>query len=369
MLEKETDELKNGEDQTASEQSGGIPDVFISYSSLNKEIADAVVEEYEAHGIRCWYAPRNIMPGQEWVTAIHDAIDGAKLFVLIYTEQSNASRQVANEVALAFNSGKMIIPYRLSEVEMSTELEYYLTRVHWLNAVSEPLDKSVKNLREYSEKILSGDIPKEAQDHNVTRLDKKNEKNGLFGISYERILIAVLFMILFIILFILVLKDLGEKKQDPGRTEPAGQTQVVESTSGTVMDEEAAEFYVSGYQYQMQEDLEDHFELAYEEYMKTGDTITSDQKIVEALYYLGKRYNDADGVEYDYQKAMALFEKASACGDTNSMNMLGNMYLRGDGVDVDYDMAEKYYRMAVDLGDETGKKNLDYLNSIRTDKD
>ena len=49
-------------------------DVFISYSSKNKSVADAVVSDFEQHGIRCWYAPRDILPGKEWVTAIKEGI-------------------------------------------------------------------------------------------------------------------------------------------------------------------------------------------------------------------------------------------------------------------------------------------------------
>ena len=90
------------------------PEVFISYSTRNADVADMVVTHLEQNGIKCWYAPRNIEPGQEWVSAINEALREAKVFLLIYTEESNASRQVMNEVALAFNGMKTIVPLRLS---------------------------------------------------------------------------------------------------------------------------------------------------------------------------------------------------------------------------------------------------------------
>ncbi|MBQ3906370.1 MAG: toll/interleukin-1 receptor domain-containing protein, partial [Lachnospiraceae bacterium] len=130
-------------------------DVFISYSTKNKNVADAVVANFEQHGIRCWYAPRDILPGQEWVSAIKEALHKAKVFVLIYTDESNASRQVMNEVALAFNANKTIVPFRLTEGNMNDELEYYLTRVHWLDAVSKPLERNIEALRNYVETSLN----------------------------------------------------------------------------------------------------------------------------------------------------------------------------------------------------------------------
>ena len=32
-------------------------DVFVSYSSKNKDIADAIVSDFEQNRIKCWYAP------------------------------------------------------------------------------------------------------------------------------------------------------------------------------------------------------------------------------------------------------------------------------------------------------------------------
>jgi len=132
----------------------GNHDVFISYSSKNKNVADAIVGDFEQHGIKCWYAPRDILPGQKWVAAIREGLNASSVFILIYTEESNASRQVMNEVALAFNAGKTIVPFRLTEGEMNDELEYYLSRVHWLDALTKPLHKNIEALREYVEVIL-----------------------------------------------------------------------------------------------------------------------------------------------------------------------------------------------------------------------
>jgi hypothetical protein len=53
-------------------------DVFISYSSRDKPTADAVCAALESHGIRCWIAPRDVLPGMEWGEAIVNAIHDSK---------------------------------------------------------------------------------------------------------------------------------------------------------------------------------------------------------------------------------------------------------------------------------------------------
>ena len=128
--------------------------VFISYAYLNKDLANDVVQKLESNGVACWYAPRNIAPGQEWVTAINDAIEEASIFLLLYTEQSNESRQVANEVALAFNAGKILLPLRMSEVPMSNEIKYYMTRVHWLDGTALPREQTLELLRDRVQELL-----------------------------------------------------------------------------------------------------------------------------------------------------------------------------------------------------------------------
>ncbi|EJX07214.1 Sel1 domain protein repeat-containing protein [gut metagenome] len=110
------------------------PYVFISYSSANKAIADATCHILEESGISCWIAPRNIVPGNTWAGNIVQAIRNCSLMVLIYSQQSNNSSQVANEVDKAFCRGKVIIPFLVDDTPMNDDFEYYLSRKHWLVA-------------------------------------------------------------------------------------------------------------------------------------------------------------------------------------------------------------------------------------------
>ena len=66
-------------------------DVFISYSSKDKVYADAVCARLESEGIRCWIAPRDILPGMHWGGAIVEAIESARLMVLLFSSHANAS--------------------------------------------------------------------------------------------------------------------------------------------------------------------------------------------------------------------------------------------------------------------------------------
>jgi len=88
-----------------------MSDLFISHSLSNEVVADAVRSFLEDRNINCWKAPRDILPGQNWAEAIFTAISECKVFLLILSDRSQESEQVAKELALAANLKKIIIPF------------------------------------------------------------------------------------------------------------------------------------------------------------------------------------------------------------------------------------------------------------------
>jgi hypothetical protein len=121
-------------------------DVFISHSHVDKAIADAACATLEQAGIRCWIAPRDIMPGDEWGTAIVKAIDQCRAMVLIFSASANNSKQIRREVERAVNAGAAIIPVRIEDVVPTEAMAYFMSTVHWLDAMTAPLDDHLRRL-------------------------------------------------------------------------------------------------------------------------------------------------------------------------------------------------------------------------------
>lgn len=130
-------------------------DVFISYSSKDSATANSVCDFMESRGIKCWIAPRNIMPGVEYSTAIIDAMNQCLVFILVFTESSNRSQQVVREVERAVSKGLHIIPFRLESCELSKDLEYFISLCQWVNAANQPLDSHYKILAYRVTQILA----------------------------------------------------------------------------------------------------------------------------------------------------------------------------------------------------------------------
>lgn len=129
-------------------------DVIISYSTKDKPIADAVCVALEANGVRCWVAPRDIVPGTDWGEAIIDAINDCRLMVLVFSLNANASPQIKREVERAANRGIPIIPYRIEDVHLSKTLEYFISTTHWLDALSPPMESHLQDLARVVKMLL-----------------------------------------------------------------------------------------------------------------------------------------------------------------------------------------------------------------------
>ena len=87
-------------------------DVFVSYSSRDKTVADALVATLERAQIRCWYAPRDIRPGTIYGEAILDGLRECRALVVIVSASSVASQQVLREVERAVHYGLTVVPFR-----------------------------------------------------------------------------------------------------------------------------------------------------------------------------------------------------------------------------------------------------------------
>ena len=121
-------------------------DVFISYSNTDDVIANAVVAILEEKGIRCWVAPRNIPAGSDFADSIGNAITECEVFVLIWSKDSNKSAYVLNEINIAFDKGKVVIPFRIDDVKPTTAMKFYLGKTHWLDAITPPMEKRIDDL-------------------------------------------------------------------------------------------------------------------------------------------------------------------------------------------------------------------------------
>jgi hypothetical protein len=78
--------------------------------------------------------------------------------VLIFSADANDSRQIHREIERAVSKGVPIIPLRIEEVVPTRSMEYFLGAIHWLDALTPPLEKHLQQLAEAVKALLQIDI-------------------------------------------------------------------------------------------------------------------------------------------------------------------------------------------------------------------
>src|SRR5260370_36280035 len=118
------------------------PRVFISHSSEDKPIAETICRRFEADGIKCWIAPRDIEPVSDWTKAIMQGIETCQVFILIFSKQGNESDHVYREVAKAFSARLAVVPFRIEAGSPKPNLGYYPNPVQLLHPTDPPFERN-----------------------------------------------------------------------------------------------------------------------------------------------------------------------------------------------------------------------------------
>lgn len=108
-------------------------DVFISYSTKDRLIAESLVERLRLDGIRCWIAPGSI-GSRHYPEAIASDIPRCRVMLVLLSDKANYSHHVEREVTCALEEDKPFVPVRIEPVEPSIKLRYALTGAQRIDA-------------------------------------------------------------------------------------------------------------------------------------------------------------------------------------------------------------------------------------------
>lgn len=154
-------------------------EVFISYSFEDKVIADSICHSLEESRIPCWIAPRDEIFGISYPKQIMQTIKNCKVVVLIFSEKSNKSKDVENEIYQGFKCSKTTIPFVIDDTEMNDDLGYYLGRKHWLIAYPDYREKT-KDLITSILKLLGRDYPQMENGPDCVPIKMIRVEGGIF---------------------------------------------------------------------------------------------------------------------------------------------------------------------------------------------
>ncbi len=112
--------------------------VFLSYATTDRERALAVGDALEAAGVSVWIDRRAIAGGDLWAAGIAQAIRQCAVVVVLCSQASVNSRNVRQELQLAWDFDRPILPLILEPIAFPDEIAYFLHGRQWIELLDQP---------------------------------------------------------------------------------------------------------------------------------------------------------------------------------------------------------------------------------------
>lgn len=120
--------------------------VFICHAGENADIANLICERLEkSAAIQCWIAPRDTEAGN-FMGSLVKAIKRCTIVVLVFSDYANRSPYVMRELQKAVDLGIPIIPFRISDVKPSEEMDFAISSQHWIDGLLGDMEKNIEVL-------------------------------------------------------------------------------------------------------------------------------------------------------------------------------------------------------------------------------
>lgn len=292
-------------------------DVFISYSTHDKIIAEAACAYLESHRVRCFVAYRDIPKGEDWAQAIPPALRGSRMMLAVFSLAFNVSEQTDNELHIAAHRKIPILTFRITDDDFDGAKEYFLAKSNWIDAFPEP-EKQFGELLRSIQVLL--DIRTEQKEDNHPASDSGEDNHSLELDSKLREAMSML---------------------DPAR--------------GEKRDKLCGAYYLRKVAEEGLPEAECQMGLCYLDGIGVSqswhDAMDWFEKGVthghpKAMRQLAMMHHYGMGTVSNIMKALELYTNAADAGDGVSMKFLGRFFHSGELGVIDEERSQKYYEKA-----------------------
>ena len=124
---------------------------FLSYSRINKDFAVKLAKELKSEGFHIWLDQLDIPPGARWDVEVEKALKESEIFMIIITPASAKSENVLDEIGLAIDSGKRILPVLLE----TADLPLRLRRLQYVDFTSKSFNEGIESAIELLRNLIT----------------------------------------------------------------------------------------------------------------------------------------------------------------------------------------------------------------------
>jgi hypothetical protein len=130
-------------------------DVFIGYSRVDLEAAEAIQQYLSSEGFDCYRDITNIPGSDEWVKAITQAIRACHVYVTLVSRNSIESEHVGLELTFGKKHKKPFVPVFLSrDFLLTDEVDFFLGNRQYIYA-EPPLEAALPKIADAVRRTLT----------------------------------------------------------------------------------------------------------------------------------------------------------------------------------------------------------------------
>ena len=122
---------------TAQGSAAAPGSVFISYARHDQHRVLPLVNRMRESGIDAWLDQERIAGGASYGPRIVEGIRSARAFVLMCSDASMRSREVKQEIQLAWRYQRTMLPLLLDRISFPEQIEYWTTGWQWIEVLDQ----------------------------------------------------------------------------------------------------------------------------------------------------------------------------------------------------------------------------------------
>ncbi len=167
--------------------------ISVIYEKEDKKTAISISKELEAKGFEC-----NINNVSAILSKEKEKINEIELAILVFSKKSNVSEKIMKQYDIIFNNDIELIPFVVSDVELSIAMQHFLDSHDWINAYDINQNDAIKDLGILVNELLneSNGTKKLQNKKTGQKSEAKNTKTYLaLGIGIVVVIFALVYFL------------------------------------------------------------------------------------------------------------------------------------------------------------------------------
>lgn len=128
--------------------------IFVSHATVSETYAQEIYRKLEQAGFHCWFAQRDVRPGEHYASELSRALTTSVAILLVLDVNANNSKHVLREITIATERSIPIFVIQLGDFVLSEGLDYLLSGIQRIFTEEQDTENSTKALVEQLSKSI-----------------------------------------------------------------------------------------------------------------------------------------------------------------------------------------------------------------------